>query len=92
MELVTTTLRTWGKGVLQKARGSYAPYRIRNRTGSPIFVWSDIDGSSNAKDVTAVKIPNDQIVDWRFDDWKTMREVTHMLFELRRRSRHYNSM
>lgn len=77
-ELATTTSNLWGKegeNVLQKARGTYAPYRIQNRTGTPIFVWSDIDGSINAKDVAAVKIPNTQTVDWRFDDWKTMREV-----------------
>jgi vacuolar protein sorting-associated protein 13A/C len=77
-ELAITTLNTWakqGEYVLQKARGSYAPYRISNRTGSPVFLWPDIDGSTSAKDVAAVKIPNDETVDWRFDDWKTMREV-----------------
>ncbi|KAJ7783787.1 vacuolar protein sorting-associated protein 13 [Mycena maculata] len=76
-ELATNTLNMWakqGKYVLQKARGSYAPYRISNRTGSSIFIWPDVDGSSSAKDVAAVKIPNDETVDWRFDDWKTMRE------------------
>ncbi|KAF7347835.1 hypothetical protein MVEN_01541000 [Mycena venus] len=76
-ELAVTTLNTWAKQgtyVLQKARGSYAPYRINNRTGSPVFIWPDIDGSTSAKDVAAVKIPNDETVDWRFDDWKTMRE------------------
>jgi len=82
-ELAITTLNMWGiegEHVLQKARGSYAPYRIRNRTGSPIFIWSDIDGNTNTKDVPAVKILNDQTIDWRFDDWKTMREVTKALF------------
>ncbi|KAF7339474.1 hypothetical protein MSAN_02161700 [Mycena sanguinolenta] len=76
-ELAITTLNTWakqGEYVLQKARGSYAPYRISNRTGSPVFIWPDVDGSTSAKDVAAVKIPNDETVDWRFDDWKTMRE------------------
>lgn len=76
-ELAINTLNMWskqGEYVLQKARGSYAPYRISNRTGSPIFIWPDVDGSSSAKDVAAVKIPNDETVDWRFDDWKTMRE------------------
>ncbi|KAJ7706184.1 vacuolar protein sorting-associated protein 13 [Mycena rosella] len=76
-ELAINTLNMWakqGEYVLQKARGSYAPYRISNRTGSPIFIWPDIDGSTSAKDVAAVKIPNDETVDWRFDDWKTMRE------------------
>ncbi|CCL98963.1 uncharacterized protein FIBRA_00971 [Fibroporia radiculosa] len=63
-----------GEDVLRRARGSYAPYRIHNRTGSPVFVWSDIEGSSQAKDVTAKQIPNGKTIDWRFDDWKTMRE------------------
>ncbi|KAK7064233.1 hypothetical protein R3P38DRAFT_3417731, partial [Favolaschia claudopus] len=76
-ELAITTLNTWakqGEHVLEKARGSYAPYRISNRTGSSVYIWPDIDGSASAKDVAAVKIPNDETVDWRFDDWKTMRE------------------
>ncbi|KAJ7181657.1 vacuolar protein sorting-associated protein 13 [Mycena crocata] len=76
-ELAINTLNVWAKQgdyVLQKARGSYAPYRISNRTGSPILIWADVDGSASAKDVTAVKIPNDETVDWRFHDWLTMRE------------------
>ncbi|CAK5280530.1 unnamed protein product [Mycena citricolor] len=76
-ELAITTANAWtqqGEFVLKKERGSYAPYRINNRTGSSIFIWPDVDGSTSAKDVAAVKIPNDETVDWRFDDWKTMRE------------------
>ena len=76
MELAITTLRNKGEQVLQKARGTYAPYRIRNQTGAPIFVWSDTDSSANTKDIEAVKVLHDQIIDWRFDDWKTMREVS----------------
>lgn len=79
VELALTTLSMWTQEkerVLNQARGSYAPYRIRNRTGSPIHVWSDIEGS-NAKDLAPTKILNDETVDWRFDDWKTMREVCH---------------
>ncbi|KAF8974033.1 vacuolar protein sorting-associated protein 13 [Flammula alnicola] len=77
VELALTTLNTWSKEgelVLQKARGTYAPYRIRNQTGAPIFIWSDLDSTANPKDVDAVKILHDQAIDWRFDDWKTMRE------------------
>lgn len=81
-ELALNMLGREGEQVLQKARGTYAPYRIRNRTGLGIFVWSDIDGSSSAKDASAVKILHDQIVDWRFDDWRTMREVTESIFSL----------
>jgi vacuolar protein sorting-associated protein 13A/C len=77
-ELAITTLNMLdkeGEHVFQKARGTYAPYRIRNCTGLAIFVWADIDGNSSAKDASAVKVLHDQIVDWRFDDWRTMREV-----------------
>ncbi|KAF4623901.1 hypothetical protein D9613_001806 [Agrocybe pediades] len=77
VELALTTFNAWNKegdAVLKKARGAYAPYRIRNQTGSPVFVWSDTDSTANTKDVDAVKILHDQAIDWRFDDWKTMRE------------------
>lgn len=75
-ELATTTINMWGRElVLQKDRGSYAPYRIRNRTGSPLFVWSDNDTSSGMQESNIVKLNHDQIIDWRFDDWKKMREV-----------------
>ncbi|KAF8846387.1 vacuolar protein sorting-associated protein 13 [Paxillus ammoniavirescens] len=76
-ELATTAMNMWGKEgerVLQKARGSYAPYRVRNRTGSPLFVWTDNDTSSGMKETNVVKISNDETIDWRFDDWKKMRE------------------
>ena len=78
-ELAVTSARMWGKEgevVLQKARGSFAPYRIRNRTGSPLFIWSDDDASRSSKDANAIKVANDQTVDWRFDDWKTMRQAS----------------
>jgi vacuolar protein sorting-associated protein 13A/C len=78
VELVITTLNMLGKEgerVLQTARGSYAPYRIRNRTGSPIFIWSDIDDGSKKGSAQAVQIEHEETLDWRFDDWKTMREV-----------------
>ena len=78
-ELAITTVNLLGKRdqVLSKARGSYAPYRIQNRTGSTIFIWSDTDGNGNANDGATVTVINDETVDWRFDDWKTMREVTN---------------
>ncbi|KAG6857562.1 hypothetical protein H0H87_000161 [Tephrocybe sp. NHM501043] len=76
-QLVTTSLKLWGKEGEQahrKPRGTYAPYRIRNRTGSTILIWSDMESSLATKDHGAVKILNDQTVEWRFDDSKTMRE------------------
>lgn len=79
-ELATTSINIWGRErdlVLEKDRGSYAPYRIRNRTGSPLFVWSDNDTSSGMmQESNTVKLNHDQIIDWRFDDWKKMREVS----------------
>lgn len=77
-ELATTSINMWGRErelVMQEDRGSYAPYRIRNRTGSPLFVWSDNDASSGMQESSAVKLNHDQVIDWRFDDWKKMREV-----------------
>ncbi|KAI6133067.1 vacuolar protein sorting-associated protein 13 [Pisolithus croceorrhizus] len=63
-----------GEGVLQRARGSYAPYRIRNRTGFPLFVWPDEGAGVSLTEASAVKVSHNQSVDWRFDDWRTMRE------------------
>ena len=77
-ELAITTMNKWnqeGDAMLQKPRGIYAPYRIRNRTGTPIFVWSDSDTAASAAEGDMTKVLNDQTIDWRFDDWKTMREV-----------------
>lgn len=78
VELALATVNTMsqeGERVLKSSRGSNAPYRIVNRTGYPIFIWSDIEGSSGVKDIAATQINNGSTVDWRFDDWKTMREV-----------------
>ena len=78
VELALATSRMLGaegERVLQKARGSYAPYRIWNRTGYPLFIWSDTDGSHNVNETTAKQVANGKTIDWRFDDWKTMREV-----------------
>lgn len=66
-----------GDRVLKGSRGSNAPYRIINRTGYPIFVWSDIEGDSAVKDAASTQINHGKTVDWRFDDWKTMREVSN---------------
>lgn len=82
VELALATAKMFGQDgerVLRRARGSYAPYRIRNRTGCSIYVWSDVDGSSSIQDAAMTEIAHDKTVDWRFDDWKTMREVRVLL-------------
>ncbi|CAG8536787.1 2817_t:CDS:10, partial [Racocetra persica] len=54
------------------ARGSRAPYILRNKTGYNMNVWAI--SSDDAKD-TELKVMNDgQELDWRFDDWRKMRE------------------
>lgn len=63
--------------VLRKPRGSYAPYQIRNRTGLSIYIWSDADGSAKATDIARTEVANEKTIDWRFDDWKTMRDVRY---------------
>ena len=80
VELAIATAKVWsteGDNVLQRARGSYPPYRISNRTGGALFIWSDIDGSRSASDYPAAKISSGETVDWRFDDWKSAREVSY---------------
>ena len=77
VELALSMFSHWSKEkdeVLALARGSYAPYRIRNRTGSPVDIWGDAEGV-NIQDMVPTRIQNNDTIDWRFDDWKTMREV-----------------
>lgn len=77
VELALASMKMLGKegeGVLQRARGSYAPYRIRNRTGFQLFVWSDDGANVPLTEGSAVKVSHNGSIDWRFDDWKTMRE------------------
>ena len=73
---MVNTMSQEGERVLQGSRGSNSPYRIVNRTGYPVFIWSDIDGHSGVKDVPSTQINHGKTVEWRFDDWKTMREVS----------------
>jgi vacuolar protein sorting-associated protein 13A/C len=66
--------------MLALARDGYAPYRISNRTGSHINIWGDTEGTK-VQDVVSMRIQNNEVIDWRFDDWKTMREVRSPLNE-----------
>lgn len=77
-EVATTTLNMWnreGENLLQKARGTYAPYRVRNRTGASLLLWSEADAGVNINETEGTPIHDDQIIDWRFDDWRATREV-----------------
>jgi vacuolar protein sorting-associated protein 13A/C len=62
--------------VLQKARGICAPYRIRNLTGITLRLWSDGGRAARETRTNATVINDGETIDWRFDDWRTMREVS----------------
>jgi len=58
--------------LLSRARGSVAPYLLRNRTGYPMHIWSAADDSRN----TILKeLGNDKETPWQFDDWRSRREA-----------------
>jgi vacuolar protein sorting-associated protein 13A/C len=80
VELAISLSTAWsieGPRILQTARGGDAPYRIRNFTGIPLNIWSDVDAQSQLNHPTIVKLLEDEFTDWRFEDWRSMREVIH---------------
>ncbi|KAJ8463158.1 hypothetical protein ONZ45_g17681 [Pleurotus djamor] len=101
-ELVAATWKMWGKEgdrVLQKARGSYAPYRVWNRTGYPISIWAAPESSKEpAKVSPRLKVATAQSVDWRFSvgfdgkPWNELRvpvdKEGECVFSLQRADRH----
>lgn len=56
---------------LSRSRGGTPPYRINNQTGSPLQIWSNTEGGPG----TPTVLQHDQATDWRFDDWRSLREV-----------------
>jgi vacuolar protein sorting-associated protein 13A/C len=79
VELTLETLNTLSREsehVLQNARGIRAPYRIRNLTGLTLRLWSDGGRASREANTNATMINDGETIDWRFDDWRTMREVS----------------
>lgn len=62
--------------VLQKPRGTRAPYRIRNYTGITLLLWADGGRTGRETRTNATVINDGETIDWRFDDWRTMREVS----------------
>ena len=78
IELTLETLNSLSRGsehLLQKARGSRAPYRIRNLTGITLHLWSDAGRAAGRGKASATVLNDGGTIDWRFDDWRTMREV-----------------
>lgn len=83
IELFLETLNSLSREsehVLQKPRGTRAPYRIRNLTGITLRLWAD-GGRTGRETRTNPTVINDgETIDWRFDDWRTMREVSSCIF------------
>ena len=90
--LTTSTLLDRDAGQLfRKPRGSNAPFLLKNRTGySLAFAKTPLkaqqygrDSASNRDDGGSkmVVVADGKDLPWRFDDWRTMREV-HLLSQL----------
>jgi hypothetical protein len=76
IETAITTLEIWRResdNVLRMNRGENAPFRVRNRTGYPIRIWSETDDKRASPQ--SEYISDGQEIPWRFDDWRSMREV-----------------
>lgn len=82
IELSLTTARILskeGERVLKKGRGGDAPYQIVNRTGIPLDVWSEADDKVQGGDVQRARLADGSDTEWRFDDWRTTRDVRPIL-------------
>ena len=76
INLALTSRAIWdreGEALLRKTRGHSTPFLIRNRTGHSVLLWAE-SGDPQAKG-EPTKIENLADVPWRFEDWRTMREV-----------------
>lgn len=73
IETLMTSMQIWNKEgdlVLNRARGSNAPYVFQNKSGFDLQVWAS--GQKSSKAVHALADGTE--VQWRFDDWRRMRE------------------
>ena len=83
IELTLETLNSLSREsehLLQKARGSCAPYRIRNLTGITLHLWSGAGRGAGGGRSNVTAVNDGQTIDWRFDDWRTMREVSSLIY------------
>lgn len=63
------------KAITTRTLTSSAPYRIINRTGIPIEVWSDEQHPGGTPKST---IENEGSIAWRFDSWRNLRENVNL--------------
>lgn len=79
IELAITSYTQWTKEsdrILKNVRGGDAPYLVRNRTGYPIEIWADGGKTARARS----RIEDGAEMRWRFEDYKTLREVSRNIF------------
>ncbi|SCV68005.1 BQ2448_126 [Microbotryum intermedium] len=62
-----------GEKLLTRARGSQAPFLIKNRTGYAMSLWSEGNHGGDAH-----RLADGDDAPWRFDDWRAMREHLHV--------------
>ncbi|KDE03795.1 hypothetical protein MVLG_05736 [Microbotryum lychnidis-dioicae p1A1 Lamole] len=62
-----------GEKLLTRARGSQAPFLIKNRTGYPLSLWSEGNNGGDAH-----RLADGDDAPWRFNDWRAMREHLHV--------------
>lgn len=75
IELLLSASSTWSVNDPRSSlreRGGTPPYKIRNETGSSVQIWSNSETVSGP----SVVLQDGQSIDWRFDDWRSLREVS----------------
>jgi vacuolar protein sorting-associated protein 13A/C len=76
IDIVMTGAEIWGRegeSFLHRKRGVTAPYAIRNFTGYSLKIWAELDDGSHSGEDHVVE--DGKELSWRFEDWKSTREV-----------------
>lgn len=84
IELAMTTMAVIdreGEQAFSKPRGHNAPFRIRNRTGYALTLWNEASEEKGKVET----MDHGKEIPWRFEDWKSVREVRQELLPWLRR-------
>jgi hypothetical protein len=76
IDIVMTGAEIWGRegeSVLHRKRGFAAPYVIKNFTGYSLKLWAELDDGSHGGEDHVIE--DGKELPWRFEDWKSTREV-----------------
>jgi len=71
IELALAAMSPEANRSLTRTRGETPPYQISNQTGSSLQIWSNTEAGPGP----VTLLPHGQVIDWRFDDWRSLREV-----------------